>query len=75
MELRDGGRDVEDLLAAGLPLDLIAERNDLCASIEQVLIDLLPHPPVLGEVHIAEVPTSAKGLFGRRKARRRRSVA
>ncbi len=75
VELRDGGRDVEDLLAAGLPLDLIAERNDLCASIEQVLIDLLPHPPVLGEVHIAEVPTSAKGLFGRRKARRRRSVA
>lgn len=36
-ELKDGGGEVEELLGAGLPFDLLASRNDLCASLERVL--------------------------------------
>ncbi len=75
VELRDGGRDVEELLSAGMPLDLLAEHNDLCASIEQVLVDLLPHPPASGETRVAEVVEASRGLFGRRKARKRKGAA
>ena len=42
VELRDGGGEVEELLGAGQPLDLIAAKNDLCTSLEHVLVDLLP---------------------------------
>ncbi|NGM17204.1 chromosome partitioning protein ParA [Eggerthellaceae bacterium zg-893] len=41
-ELKDGGFDVESLLGAGEPLDLIGEGNPLCASVESLLIDLVP---------------------------------
>lgn len=42
VELRDGGGEVEELLGAGQPLDLIAAKNDLCTSLEHLLVDLLP---------------------------------
>lgn len=42
IELRNGGPEVEELLSAGLPLDLLASRNELCVSLEQVLMGLLP---------------------------------
>ena len=42
MELRDGGREVEELMGAGQPLDLISVKNDLCTSLEHVLVDILP---------------------------------
>ena len=41
-ELKDGGGEVEELLGAGLPFDLLASRNDLCASLERVLSGVLP---------------------------------
>ncbi len=41
-ELKDGGFDVESLLGAGEPLDLIGEGNPLCASVESLLLDLVP---------------------------------
>lgn len=42
VELRDGGSEVEELMGAGQPLDLIAVKNDLCTSLEHVLVDILP---------------------------------
>lgn len=41
-ELKDGGRDVEELLGVGAPNQLIDSRNDFCVSLVQMLIKLLP---------------------------------
>lgn len=41
-ELRDGGRDVDELLAAGLVSELIDDENPLCVSIEALLDEILP---------------------------------
>lgn len=41
-ELKDGGTDVEELLGAGQPFDLLEARNDLCASLERLLQGVLP---------------------------------
>lgn len=42
VELRNGGSEVEELLSAGMPLDLLESKNELCDSLEQVLVRLLP---------------------------------
>ena len=42
VELREGGREVTDLLSAGLIPDLAQSRNDLYQSVEDFLRDLLP---------------------------------
>lgn len=41
-ELKDGGGEVEELLGAGLPFELLSSRNDLCISLEQALSAVLP---------------------------------
>ena len=41
-ELKEGGSEVEELLGAGMPFDLLESRNDLCLSLEQMLLDVLP---------------------------------
>ena len=41
-ELPDGGADVEELLAAGLVVDLIDSRNDLFEGIEELMAEILP---------------------------------
>lgn len=41
-ELADGGWDVEELLGAGLPAELMSSRNVLCDSVEAMLKELLP---------------------------------
>ncbi len=41
-ELKDGGRDVEELLGIGAPDQLIDSKNDFCVSLLQVLVKLLP---------------------------------
>ena len=41
-ELRDGGRDVEDYLAAGAVQELLESGNELCASLQHVLGGILP---------------------------------
>ena len=42
LELRDGGRDVEDLMAASQPEDIINSRNPLAESVAKVLAELVP---------------------------------
>lgn len=44
-ELADGGREVEELLGAGLASGLLESSNPLCASLEGVLDELLPSAP------------------------------
>lgn len=41
-ELRDGGREVEELLGAGLAAELAFAKNDFCASVEAMLEEVLP---------------------------------
>lgn len=67
VELKEGGPDVEELLAAGAPYDLLESRNDLCASLERVLLEVLP--PASG-VPCRDEMTCTPGL---RLPKRRRS--
>lgn len=69
IELSDGGRDVSDLLAAGLPLDLIESRNSLCMSIERMLLEILPKNEN-GKKKII-MPKKQRGPRGFGKKRRR----
>lgn len=67
IELADGGKDVEELVGAGLPLELFRDRNVLCASVERALAELMP---------AVEAPTASlgtprkRGLFGRKRSHR-----
>lgn len=75
-ELKDGGDEVEELLGAGLPSDLLASRNGLCASIERVLSGVLPD----GRCAAALIEEgSSRGLgfrfpVGKRPRRRRKEA-
>ncbi len=73
-ELRDGGREVEDLLEAGMPLDLVEERNDLCASLEQLLAEILPASAQVEKVRESAGSDESRGLFRKRRSRRRRGA-
>lgn len=42
-ELADGGSEVEELLGAGMPFDLLDSRNALCQSLEDMLMESLPN--------------------------------
>lgn len=62
-ELKDGGRDVEDYLAAGAAAELLESGNDLCTSLAQVLAGLL------SDSDEGEMPgfEAAKGRTGSRR--------
>lgn len=49
VELQEGGREVADLLGAGMPHDLVEGKNDLCQSIEKMLLDVLPKTEATAE--------------------------
>lgn len=42
IELKEGGGAVEEACGAGLPFDLLHEKNDLCDSLEDMLASMLP---------------------------------
>lgn len=67
-ELKEGGRDVEDLLSVGAALDLIESKNDLCISLGCLLQEILPDLP-------CESPEEEdkKRLFGGRAPRSKSS--
>ena len=69
-ELADGGRDVEELLGAGMPLELLDSRNALCESVDEMLCRLLPDAG--GEDAREAGRDDRGGLFGRRRGRRER---
>lgn len=70
-ELRDGGPDVEDLLAAGAPLELVEYGNGLCESLLAVLADMLP-AEAAQRLQAADDSSSGGSLFRSRKSRRRK---
>ncbi len=70
-ELRDGGPDVEDLLAAGAPFELVDYGNDFCESLRVVLADMLP-AEVAQRLQAGGESSSASSLFRPRKSRRRK---
>jgi len=67
LELPEGGRDVNDLLAAGLPFELIETCNDLCLSIEKMLIDVLPPNEQSSKITKMPVREPRRFSFGRRR--------
>lgn len=65
IELKEGGRDVEEYLGAGAAEDLVAKGNDFCASVIDAVNQLLP-----GEAaDQAPVPAPSGGLFSKRRGR------
>lgn len=75
IELRDGGRDVEDIMGAGLSLDLIASKNDLCTSLEQTLLDVLPGCESRSMTAAEPQAKVSPRMFGRGRRRKKRGVA
>lgn len=80
VELADGGREVEELLGAGLALSLVEASNPLCTSIEAVLDELLPaacRPAETGvQASLARIglaPKSAEGSRGKQRKRKGRA--
>lgn len=70
-ELKDGGRDVEELVGAGLPWELLDMKNDLCGSLETLLLDLLPQGGLRAS-GVSEQERAGGGLrFLKSKASRR----
>ncbi len=70
IELADGGPDVEELLGAGMPTELLASRNALCASVEKALRGMLPNAGA--EPACDATAPRLPGLRFRRSARSRR---
>ena len=69
-ELADGGREVEELLGAGMAQSLVEASSPLCISIEGVLDELLPlasHPASAG----VQAPLARIGLAPKADARLR----
>lgn len=66
VELADGGRDVEELLGTGAPIELIDSGNALCQSVARVLADLLP-AQANPQAQIQLVPSRKRLRFGSKR--------
>ena len=66
LELKEGGRDVEDYLGAGAVQELVQSGNELCESMRQVLDRILPNLPE------ASSPDPGEDVKRARKASRKR---
>lgn len=70
-ELRDGGKEVGELLGAGLPRDLIASKNAFVASLERLLATVVPDGTRATSLLLAEADTAPKrSIFDNFKRRR-----
>ncbi len=70
-ELRDGGKEVGELLGAGLPKDLIASKNAFVASLEKLLASIVPDDAHTLSLSISDGSLPAKKpFFGGFKKRR-----
>lgn len=67
LELSEGGREVADLLGASMPLELIQGKNELCLSIERMLLEVLPRADQLPQ----NVKQKSKQGFKFRRRKRR----
>ncbi len=70
-ELKDGGKEVGELLGAGLPKDLIASKNAFAASLEKLLMAVVPDGAQEGHPYVPDGDAmSRKFLFGGLRKRR-----
>ena len=70
VELADGQGEVEELLAAGSPEELLKVRNPFAESLKTVVLAMLPPLAEGSAVSVVEKPEK-RGLFGRRRSRRK----
>lgn len=75
LELKDGGREIEEFMGAGAAIDLIEEKNDLCLSLQHVLDQILPDRASGGGVQSQQSATSAPRKRGRHLLRKSRSAS
>ena len=66
LELKDGGRDVEEYLGAGAAEELIGQKNDLCVSLQHLLEQVLPASPGAGLPAVS----ADKAQQGRKQSKR-----
>lgn len=66
-ELQDGGREVEELLGAGQPFDLLDSKNAFATSIVQLASEILPKPKDMPAVTIKMPPSKRRGRFAARR--------
>lgn len=72
-ELKDGGPDVEDLVGAGAPQELIEARNDLCASLERLALEVLPNAEEMAaRSGFGDGAGAGMGLLRGKRSRKRR---
>ena len=69
-ELKDGGREVGELLGAGLPLELASSKNPFILSLKELLPSLIPARFRLGESQEVSMPAEKKTLFSGIRKRR-----
>lgn len=62
-ELRDGGREVGELLGAGLPLELISSKNPFIASLKELSYSLVPERFCAEKTQDAPASVEKKTLF------------
>ncbi|MEC4176749.1 P-loop NTPase [Adlercreutzia sp. R7] len=74
VELADGGREVEELLGAGMVEALVESRNPLCTSIDRLLDEILPGAGGMASCGGEPLSPGRRGLRGtpRRESGRRR---
>ena len=69
-ELKDGGREVGELLGAGLPLELASSKNPFILSLKEILPSLIPSRFRLGELQEVSASSEKKTLFSGIRKRR-----
>ena len=74
IELRDGGREVEEFVFGGQPLELLGMQNELCESLSRVLADVLPEREALRSEG-AVMPSSRRQQRRLLRSSRRRDAA
>ncbi len=75
MELKDGGPEVEELLGAGLPADLVGSKNAFCDSVEELIDRVLAGHGAPAASKAVEGRPARGGRGGGRAQRRRRKHA
>lgn len=63
IELADGGSEVEELLSAGMPFELVAARNSFCVSLNEALEGILPPSETNSEGALAALSNEPRGFF------------
>ena len=74
VELRDGGREVEELVSAGHPFELLSNPNDLGESLIRLMDEVLPKRASAESSEMRPMP-SRKRTHGIFRASRRRDAA